>query len=329
MHTARIGATIATALLLSNVAGKPVSAAAPSTTLRFALPGGAAILYSKASDPQTPLSQRSWQQAVFHLPNGTKFRLQPRSGESDSDGTQMEPPSDSNISPSGQYVIIGRIESGTVSLGPGQAESVMSREYCTAVEIRTGCITADQTGEICGAGWQTGQPAQWGTDDQTSLMLKDDRPSASRLLRFINSGQPPQSVIDDDSGADNVLRCDPPSSTNRVAYERIVSALRAAGMKNGAGLFNAALSNKGEAPVSTSGPAATVSEHRAAIISVQKATLYDAPDEARVTRSYLVKNDTVIVLKQSPTSWAYVDYINSSGKHLLRWIKADDLAIKP
>ncbi len=101
MHTARIGATIATALLLSNVAGKPVSAAAPSTTLRFALPGGAAILYSKALDPQTPLSQRSWQQAVFHLPNGTKFRLQPRSGESDSDGTQMEPPSDSNISPSG------------------------------------------------------------------------------------------------------------------------------------------------------------------------------------------------------------------------------------
>ncbi|WP_369054278.1 hypothetical protein, partial [Burkholderia gladioli] len=66
MHTARIGATIATALLLSNVAGKPVSAAAPSTTLRFALPGGAAILYSKALDPQTPLSQRSWQQAVFH-----------------------------------------------------------------------------------------------------------------------------------------------------------------------------------------------------------------------------------------------------------------------
>ncbi|WP_186164165.1 hypothetical protein [Burkholderia gladioli] len=81
--------------------------------------------------------------------------------------------------------------------------------------------------------------------------------------------------------------------------------------------------------MSTSVPAATVSEHREATTSVQKATLYDAPDEACATRAYLVKNDTVIVLKQSPTSWAYVDYINSSGKHLLRWIKADDLAIKP
>ncbi|WP_208451364.1 hypothetical protein, partial [Burkholderia gladioli] len=35
------------------------------------------------------------------------------------------------------------------------------------------------------------------------------------------------------------------------------------------------------------------------------------------------------VLQQSPIGWAYVDYINSSGSHLLRWIKADDLAIKP
>lgn len=66
-------------------------------------------------------------------------------------------------------------------------------------------------------------------------MLKDDRPSASRLLRFINSGQPPQSVIDDDSGADNVLRCDPPSSTNRVAYERIRECLASGGYEKRCG----------------------------------------------------------------------------------------------
>ncbi|MBU9190489.1 hypothetical protein [Burkholderia gladioli] len=81
--------------------------------------------------------------------------------------------------------------------------------------------------------------------------------------------------------------------------------------------------------MSTSVPAATVSEHREATTSVQKATLYDAPDEARATRARLVKSDPVTVLKQSPTGWAYVDYINSSGRHLLRSIKADDLAIKP
>jgi hypothetical protein len=30
-----------------------------------------------------------------------------------------------------------------------------------------------------------------------------------------------------------------------------------------------------------------------------------------------------------PTGWAYVDYVNASGKHLLRWIKAEQLLIKP
>ena len=51
--------------------------------------------------------------------------------------------------------------------------------------------------------------------------------------------------------------------------------------------------------MSTSVPAATVSEHREATTSVQKATLYDAPDEARATRARLVKSDPVTVLKQS------------------------------
>jgi hypothetical protein len=38
--------------------------------------------------------------------------------------------------------------------------------------------------------------------------------------------------------------------------------------------------------------------------------------------------DTVTILKQSPPDWAYVDYVNGSGTHLLRWITADQLTIK-
>ena len=328
MQAVCIDAVIATTLLLTGGAPVPALAAMPSSTFRFPLPGGAAIFYGKASNPQAPLSERAWRQAVFHFPNGTTFALLPRTGESDAGGTQMEPPSDSNISPSGEYVVIGRIESGAVSSGPGQAESVASREYCSAIEIRTGCITADQTGEVCGAGWQAGQPARWGTNDQTNLMLKADRPSASRLLHFISAGQPPQSLVDDDSGVDNLLRCDPPSSANRESYRKIAGALHAAGAYNNARLIDAALSKADGGAVGASVPAAVETGRRAATVLAQKATLYTAPDDAHASRAYLVENDEVTVLKQSPAGWAYVDYVNASGKHLLRWIKADQLTIK-
>lgn len=327
-HAFRIGAVIATALLLTGGTVAPALAAAPSSTFRFALPGGAAIVYGNAANPQAPLSQRAWKQAIFYLPTGATFSLLPRAGDRAAGGTQMEPPSDGNISPSGDYVIIGRIESGLVSSGSGKAEYDSSREYCSAIEIRTGCITADQTGEICGAGWQSGQPAQWGTDDQTNLMIRSDRPSASRLLHFINAGQPPRALVDGASGADNLLRCDPPSSANREVYRKIAASLRAAGAPSDAGLIDVALSSADGSAAVKPVPTATEAGHLA-VVSVQKAALYTAPDDAQVSQAYLVRNDAVTILKQSQGGWANVDYVNASGKHLLRWMKFDQLAVKP
>ncbi|MEX3844721.1 hypothetical protein [Paraburkholderia sp. BR10882] len=329
LDAVRIGTGIATAFLLTNGAATPSLASETSSTFRFALPGGAAILYGNASNPQAPLAERSWQQAVFYFPNGATFSLLPRTGKTNAGGAAIEPPSESDISPSGQFVVIGRVESGTVSSGPGQAESVLSREYCPVIEIRTGCITADQTGAICGAGWQAGQPAQWGTEDQTNVMLKRDRPSASRLLRFISAGQPVRLAIDDDSGADNLLRCDPLSSINREAYQKIATALHAAGASNDARLIDAALSNANDGAAHTLESAVADDRHRAATVSAHNATLYTAPDDSHASRAYLVQNDTVTVLKQSPAGWAYVDYVTASGKHLVRWVKADQLSIEP
>ena len=53
VHGVRIAAVITAALLLSNDATATTLACAPSSTFRFALPGGAAILYGKASNPQS------------------------------------------------------------------------------------------------------------------------------------------------------------------------------------------------------------------------------------------------------------------------------------
>lgn len=320
---AHVGTMLAMTMLWSGLAS-----AAPQSTLRLALPGGAAVIYSNAANPQAPLSNRSWKRAVFVFPDGTTFGVLPRTGQTNTEGTEIEPPKAEDISPSGQYVVIGRVETGTVWQGQGKPESVLSREYCPVVEVRTGCITADQTGEICGQGWTAGQPAQWGTDEQTSTMLKSDRPSASNVLRYIEAGHPADWVLRDDSGADNVLRCDPLSSSNRASYRKIAAALRTKSATSDARLIEAALSKGLGGSLDTRESKDADAERRTAIVSVAKATLFTAPDDATESRAYLVQNDVVTVLKQSPTGWAYVDYVNASGKHVLRWIKADQISIK-
>ncbi|MDE1141856.1 MAG: hypothetical protein PW999_19860 [Paraburkholderia tropica] len=322
-------ARVITALLLTGIVPALVQAQVPMSTYQFALPGGAAILFSNASNPQAPLSQRAWRRAVFRFPGGATFILSPQPGKLDSGGVQMEPPSGSNISPSGNYVVIGRIESGTISSGPGEAESPVSREYCSMIEIRTGCVTADQTGEICGAGWQDDRPEQWGSDDQTNLMQKDDRPSANRLLRRYRAGLPMRSLLGSEFGANNLLRCDPPSLTNLEAYQQVSAALRAAGIKDEARLIDEALSKKSSGNGGAAALPTASTQHDKATVSAKKAELYTAPDDAHLSRSYLIQNDEVVVLRLLPVDWAYVDYVNASGKHLRRWIKADQLTITP
>jgi len=89
-HAVRIGAVIATASLLTAGAAVSALAAAPSSTFRFALPGGAAILYGNASNPHAPLPDRAWRQAVFYFSNGATFSLLPGAGKSKAGGVEME-----------------------------------------------------------------------------------------------------------------------------------------------------------------------------------------------------------------------------------------------
>lgn len=305
----RVSAVFATAVLLTNA-----TVAAPQTTLNYPLPGGASILYSDAANPRDPLSERAWTKAVFHFPNGATFGLLPRAGQSNAGGsTQMEPPSNGDVSPSGRYVVVARSEEGTVSTGPGQAESVLSREYCSAIEIRTGCITADQTGEICGAGWQAGQPAQWGTDDQTAMMLRSDRPSASRVLNFIRVGQPPRDVVGDDSGADNLLRCNPPSPANREAYLKIAAALRVAGAQGDSQLIDHALSKSAGSSTATPAPSTSNVAQRGATGSVQNRSEIEFANHARLVYSAPVAPD---LSRTFGPGWTRLTITRPDGKTL-------------
>ncbi|WP_186023115.1 hypothetical protein [Burkholderia gladioli] len=171
------------------------------------------------------------------------------------------------------------------------------------------------------------QPSGGGGEDESKAMLQDSRPSAKKLIKFINSGQPAKGSLEFDiSGAENLMRCDPLSLDNREAYQKISAALHASGSQFAAHSIDTALSKMN----TTSTPPVDGNKgSKTAGISAARATLYSAPNEASATHAYLIKNDRVTVLQQSPIGWVYVDYINASGKHLLRWIKADDLAIAP
>ncbi len=303
----------------SSALGSPAS-----STLKIFLPNGASIVYS---DPLTAGSQFSdplWGREVFHFPDDSSFNIIPINN--DSIGfSQTWAASREDVSPSGQFVLIGRFEVGAVDSGVSGANS--ATQYCSVLEIPSGCVYEDQAGEICGAGWKRDHPAQWGDEEESKVMLKNSRPSAKKLIEFINSGRPEKSLLDSDIfAAENLMRCDPLSLDNHEAYQEIAAALHASGAQFAAHSIYTALSKMH----ATSAPPVNNNKILNVVyISVPRATLYFEPNEASAAPAYLIKNDRVIVLQQSPIGWAYVDYINSSGSHLLRWIKADDLAIKP
>ncbi|HTH76793.1 MAG TPA: SH3 domain-containing protein, partial [Trinickia sp.] len=130
-----------------------------------------------------------------------------------------------------------------------------------------------------------GQPARWGTDDQTAVMLRRDRPSASRVLNFISAGQPPRAVVGDDSGADNVLRCDPPSATNREAYLKISASLRTTGARGDAELIDRALSKSDGNSTATPVPTRSNGGTHAATAPIQNGSETHFPNHARLIYS--------------------------------------------
>ncbi|WP_186062372.1 hypothetical protein [Burkholderia gladioli] len=311
-------------LFFTNAATSSAFGSPSSNTFKFSLPNGASIVYSDPLPTGNQSSDPLWKREVFHFSDGSSFNIIPRNN--DPVGfSQTWAASKEDVSPSGQFVLIGRFEVGVVDGGGESTNS--ATQYCSVLEIPSGCVYEDQAGEICGAGWKRGHPAQWGGEDESKAMLQDSRPSAKKLIKFINSGQPAKGSLEFDiSGAENLMRCDPLSLDNREAYQKISAALHASGSQFAAHSIDTALSKMN----TTSTPPVDGNKgSKTAGISAARATLYSAPNEASATHAYLIKNDRVTVLQQSPIGWVYVDYINAFGKHLLRWIKADDLAIAP
>ena len=303
-----------------------ISAAASEAQSRFVFPGGGSLLFS------APLGANDranfgpgWKRAIYLSPTGRSINLLPMESFTSEEGIVYENDFSPQISPTGRYVALDVIRALMVSSRPGDKPTAQSRQYCPVLDTQTGCIVSMQTGELCGGEWNKGRDS-WvvggkDQDDVDGAMLNYDFDSANVLWQgylaasMSSSQYSIKSALKDNLGAENMIACEPPSSVNRDAYAQIARQLRREGDQHDAEYMesNLALAAQDKTPVPTSK------------IVVDKAPLYDQPDETFKTRMYLVKGDEVMLLGTNKLNWILVKYVKKDGVSILKWMKANSV----
>ncbi|MGN6233846.1 MAG: hypothetical protein ACTHNZ_22110 [Trinickia sp.] len=59
-------------------------------------------------------------------------------------------------------------------------------------------------------------------------------------------------------------------------------------------------------------------------VAAERAYLYDTPDEIGKSKTYLIRGDTVVVLKKAG-AWVQIRYREANGREIVRWIRSADL----
>lgn len=305
-----------------------ISVVAAEPQSRFAFSGGGALLFS------APLKNKDqanfghgWKRAVYLSPSGKSIDLLPMESFTSEEGIVYENDFSPQISPTGRYVALDVLRALMVSSAPGDKPTAESRQYCPVLDTQTGCIVSMQTGELCGGEWSKGRDS-WvvGGEDQEDVdgaMLNYDLDSANVLWQGYlaaskSSGRYSiKSALKGNLGTENMMACEPPSSVNRDAYVQIARQLRREGDQDDAKYIesNLAQAAQDKTPVPTSK------------IVVDKAPLYDQPNETFKTRMYLVKGDEVMLLDTNKSNWILVKYVQKNGDSILKWVKADSVKL--
>lgn len=123
---------------------------------------------------------------------------------------------DPATSPDGRYVLVSDVESGEVGMPDGRG-SLHERPYCGFIDTRSGCLFARQTGQFCGG--QFNDAGAWVSPALPNLTISEELPTAEDYA----SGRLSPSEAPDGS-IDNLLRCDPPSPSNRDHYRKLIDA---------------------------------------------------------------------------------------------------------
>jgi hypothetical protein len=97
-----------------------------------------------------------WTQLVLVRPNGATVHPLFKDQLTAAGGVVFSEPREEAVSPDGRYIDLTR--SGVLDRGDGQP-TVTGRQYCPILDTETGCVTRDETGDICGGKWDAQQSA--------------------------------------------------------------------------------------------------------------------------------------------------------------------------
>jgi hypothetical protein len=279
------------------------------------LPGGAVIDFQgRLPGLKKRKFGDGWASASFKTSTGKQIPLFPEEQLNQMGGMLFEDFDSTQVSPSGNYVILSVVRQGTLET-KGEAPRVEGREYCPVIKTATGCIVSMPTGEVCGGAWESGGDI-WmiGETDRTAEMLKRTTASAESLWNDFSRSDKRVGIrefISQAFGISNLLACDSPSPRNRDNYLSIIRQLRKEGAVDGAIYIEKQLRFSKNA-----------SSMR---VSVAKAWLYDTPDLRARTKAYLVLGDVVSLRDEKQSGWVLIEYHRSGGRTIAKWILESDL----
>ncbi|MGU7839184.1 hypothetical protein ACV22V_06905 [Burkholderia sp. AW33-5] len=214
-------------------------------------------------------------------------------------------------------------------LADSSGVSVHSEYLCAFVRMKDGCVVHVAQDALCGGEWQS--PHQWSINIEP---IFNNPPNAADIYAAYSSkhkngyqiSQPPiLAYLAEGTTFDNLLACDPPSAGNRSVYSKLLVKLQRDGdAEDAAKLKKILTSNRNGAPIHVAPvePGAWVGR---TVIS-KKAYLYVMPDKSKVTRAYLVQDDSVLV-NESGLSKGFVPsrYRQKDGNIIERWIRCEDV----
>ncbi|MBC8728163.1 hypothetical protein [Paraburkholderia sp. UCT2] len=266
-----------------------------------------------------------WKRADFIAASGTRITLLGLEYPTSGGGVIFESDYPPQISPSGKYAILDVLRAGIVNPGPSGKAEVSSRQYCPVLNTASGCIVSMQTGELCGGEWSSNVD-QWAVTgykyDSNSAMFKYQFNSANELWNQYeqsskkNEATKLEEFLVSNLGIANMMACEPPSANNRSAYLSISRQLRMDGDAIEATLIDKALG----APTRDD-PFTSVVK-----VVVDKARLYDNPDLSSKAKMYVIKNDSVRLIRRQG-EWILIEYVQSNGNALERWIACADVGL--
>ncbi|MBB5464370.1 hypothetical protein HDG32_000463 [Paraburkholderia sp. CI2] len=286
---------------------------------------GSSLVFSlPLSKSEEKIFGSGWKEAVFSDLSGKQVALFHMGNFSSAGGLIFDKDYSPAISPSGKYAVFSVLRTGIVDPGPSGNAEVSSRQYCPVLDTTSGCIVSMQTGEICGGDW-AGNTDEWTITgnkyDSTSAMLKYEFNHVNNLWRqymqsvAITPSSTIKDFVEDNLGIANMMTCEPPSVENRGAYLLMAGQLRKEGDFADANFVEKRLG-------SDSGNKSTY-----VAISVDRSRLYENPDPASKTKMYLIKGDLVQVIGGRGADWVQIEYKQSNGKMLTKWIACFDIAL--